>query len=172
MLSLWVTPKRCPLTWAVPTLVAADGLVSQLVMHLLAVGRDETRRELAEALLWDVLDPVAVTPLLTTMPTDERARRVAEGLRVDVTDSRTLAQWGRIVGASARTLSRLFAAETGMSFGSWRTRARLAASLPLLADGASVGTVARRAGYATASVYVAAFHREVGTTPARYFDLR
>lgn len=35
---LVVTPKRCPLTRTVPTLVAADGLVSQLVVHLLAVG--------------------------------------------------------------------------------------------------------------------------------------
>ncbi len=172
MLSLWVTPNRYPLTWAVPTLVAADGLVSRLVVHLLAVGRDETRRELAEALLWDVLDPVPVTPLITTMPTDERARRVAERLRVDVTDSRTLAEWGRTVGASARTLARLFDAETGMSFGRWRTSARLAASLPLLAGGAGVGTVARLVGYAAASAYVAAFHREVGTTPARYFGLR
>lgn len=119
-----------------------------------------------------MLDPVPVTPLVTTMPTDERARRVAEGLRADVADSRTLAQWGQTVGASARTLSRLFDAETGMSFGRWRTRARLAASLPLLAGGASVGTAARLVGYATASAYVAAFHREIGTTPARYFGLR
>jgi len=56
-----------------------------------------------------------------------------------------------------------------MTFGRWRTRARLAASLPLLAGGAGIGTVARQVGYATASAYVSAFHREVGTTPARYF---
>jgi AraC-like DNA-binding protein/quercetin dioxygenase-like cupin family protein len=172
MLSLWVTPQRCPVTWAVPTLVGVHGLAGQLVAHLLALDRDKARRELAEALLWDVLQPVPVMPLITTMPTDKRARRVAEGLRADVTDNRTLAQWGRIVGASARTLSRLFVAETGMSFGRWRTTARLAASLPLLAGGASVSTVARRTGYATASAYVAAFHREVGTAPAHYFGLR
>lgn len=28
MLNRWVTPQRCPLTWVVPTLIAADGLAS------------------------------------------------------------------------------------------------------------------------------------------------
>jgi AraC-like DNA-binding protein len=74
-----------------------------------------------------------------------------------------------VVGASARTLARLFAAETGMGFERWRTTARLAAALPLLAAGTPVGTTARRVGYATPSAFVAAFRREIGTTPADYF---
>jgi len=56
-----------------------------------------------------------------------------------------------------------------MDFGRWRTRARLAASLAALAAGSSVDAAARQVGYATTSAYVAAFRREVGTTPARYF---
>src|ERR671923_127352 len=97
------------------------------------------------------------------------ARGVADALLADVTDDRSLDAWGRAVGASGRTLARLFAAETGMGFERWRTTARLAAALPPLAGGMAVGATARQVGYATPSAFVAAFRREIGTTPAEYF---
>jgi AraC-like DNA-binding protein len=56
-----------------------------------------------------------------------------------------------------------------MTFGTWRTQVRLLASLPLLAAGMPVATVARRVGYATPSAFVAAFRRVTGTTPGTYF---
>ena len=58
-------------------------------------------------------------------------------------------------------------AETGLTFGQWRERLRMQAAMPLLADGLTVETVARRTGYASASSFVAAFHRVVGVTPSR-----
>ena len=90
-------------------------------------------------------------------------------LLADVTDARPLTEWGHEVGASARTLARLFVTETGMGFERWRTHARLAAALPMLAAGDGVSTVAHKVGYATPSAFVAAFRREIGTTPAEYF---
>jgi AraC-like DNA-binding protein len=62
----------------------------------------------------------------------------------------------------------LFVAETGLSFDRWRTATRVSAALPLLADGQPVGQVAHLVGYATASAFLAAFRRTVGTTPGRY----
>ncbi|HLM64848.1 MAG TPA: helix-turn-helix transcriptional regulator [Acidimicrobiales bacterium] len=172
MLSTYVDPGRCPVTWAEPTVVDASGLLGELVRHLSRHGLAAGERARAESLLWDLTAPLPVTTLSTPLPVDERARAVAEGLRADVTDGRSLAAWGRAVGASARTLARLFPAETGMGFERWRTTARLAAALPLLASGAPVGATAHRVGYATPSAFVAAFRREIGTTPAEYFRPR
>ncbi|MFB8278952.1 helix-turn-helix domain-containing protein [Nocardia colli] len=76
---------------------------------------------------------------------------------------------GRQVGASQRTLSRRFRAETGVSFESWRTFERLNAALPLLGAGLPISQVARSVGYRTASAFITAFRREIGTTPAAYF---
>jgi AraC-like DNA-binding protein len=56
-----------------------------------------------------------------------------------------------------------------MTFARWRTHARLAAALRLLAAGESVGNVAYRVGYGAPSAFVAAFRRGLGTTPARAF---
>ena len=169
MLSTYVAPDRCPLAWDQPTVVDASGLVGPLVAHLARPDLPAARRERAEAVLWDVLAPLPVTALSVPLPQDERARRVADGLLADLTDRRSLAAWGRAVGASERTLARLFAAETGMGFERWRTTARLAAALPLLAAGTPVGATAHQVGYATPSAFVAAFRREIGTTPADYF---
>jgi len=169
MVSLYVEPARCPLAWTAPTVVDAGGLLGDLVIHLADDALPDDERERAEAVLWDLMVPLPVSVLSNPMPGDDRARQVAEGLLADVTDDRSLAEWGRAVGASSRTLARLFVAETGIGFGRWRTNARLGTALGMLAAGAGVGAVARRVGYTTPSAFVAAFRREVGTTPAAYF---
>ena len=79
------------------------------------------------------------------------------------------AAWAREVGAGGRTLSRLFAAETGVSFGRWRTRLRVRAALELPATGEPVAVVGRQVGYGTTSAFIAAFRREVGVIPAQSF---
>ena len=57
-----------------------------------------------------------------------------------------------------------------MSFGSWRTRARLMFRLRLLAQGTPVTNVAMEAGYESTSAFIAMFKRQLGTTPGKYFD--
>jgi AraC-like DNA-binding protein len=73
------------------------------------------------------------------------------------------------VGASGRTLARIFTAETGMSFGRWRTNARLRAALFLLAEQTPVAVVARQVGYATPSAFIAAFRQALGVSPGSYY---
>ncbi|MFD7847079.1 helix-turn-helix transcriptional regulator [Nocardia sp. NPDC059764] len=135
-----------------------------------AVDAVAAREDAAGAVVFDLLDPVEVIPIGARTPEEPRTRRVAELLRADPADQRTLAELADAVATSPRTLARGFLAETGITFGQWRTQLRLAASLPLLAaSGLPVARIAARAGYSTASAYVAAFHREVGVSPARYF---
>src|SRR5690606_14051934 len=119
--------------------------------------------------LFDILQPVTETVFEVAMPVDPRALVVARALLRDPSDGRSLEQWGAAAGASGRTLARLFQAETGLVFGAWRTLVRIRVALLLLADGAPVSTVAHRVGYATASAFVAAFHRTTGQTPGAYF---
>ena len=169
MLSLYIDPSRCPLTLSTPTVVRADALLGELASHLSRGELGAAERARAEAVMWDLLTPLPVVTLPLPMPADDRAQRVAEALLGDVADQRALAEWGQTVGSSARTLARMFVAETGMGFAQWRTNARLSAALPLLAAGLGVRAVAHRVGYASTSAFVAAFRREIGTTPAEYF---
>jgi AraC-like DNA-binding protein/quercetin dioxygenase-like cupin family protein len=169
MRSAYVRPSRCPINWTVPTPVSASPLLAELIGYLEDPRLEAGHRANAEAVLVDLLRPVAMTTIQVRMPADDRARQVADGIAADPADGRTLAEWGREVGASERTLARAFLADTGMSFGRWRTLLRVQAALTALARGEPVGNVARRVGYDSDSAFVQAFRRETGVTPAAYF---
>ena len=169
MRTLYIRPRLCPIAWPDFTPVAASPLLAELIGYLESPGLSDSRRAHAEALLVDLLQPVEMTTIDVRMPVEERAMRVAQALLAEPADGRTLAEWGRQVGGSARTLARGFAAGTGLPFGRWRALVRLQAAIAPLAAGEPVGNVARQVGYETPSAFVAAFRRETGVTPAAYF---
>ncbi|WP_439144312.1 helix-turn-helix domain-containing protein, partial [Pseudomonas aeruginosa] len=81
---------------------------------------------------------------------------------------RPAAEWARWAGLSSRSLSRLFGAETGMSFAQWRQLARLHAAVERLAAGQAVGEVAWSLGYESPSSFASAFRTVFGETPSGY----
>jgi AraC-like DNA-binding protein len=170
MRTAYFVADRCPLRLPEPTVVAVPALLRELITHLCLADLSAQARARAEAVVFDLVRPVSVTTLGVPEPTDERLRGIAAALREHPADGRPLAEWGRLVGASARNLARLFVDDTGLTFGQWRTQLRLQASLPLLADGMAVGRAAARVGYATPSAFVAAFRRAVGVAPGAYFN--
>src|SRR6266704_558428 len=127
MRTLYIRPELCPIAWPDFTPVAASPLLAEMIGYLERSDLDAGRRAHAEAMLADLLQPVTMTGFDVRMPADERARQVAEALAADPADGRTLAAWGREVGASARTLARAFTAGTGLPFGRWRVLLRLQA---------------------------------------------
>jgi transcriptional regulator GlxA family with amidase domain len=84
----------------------------------------------------------------------------------------TLAELGRTIGASPRTLSRLFGNELGMTFYEWRTQLRIYHALVLLADGHDITRTAFACGWANPSSFIAAFTAIIGTTPGRHRTTR
>ena len=102
------------------------------------------------------------------IPADRRARPIAFRLLAAPHDQRPLAEWGAVLGASERTLARLFEAQTGMGFRQWRQRLQVAEALAVLLDGQSVKAAAATVGYAGASAFVAAFRALAGSTPLQY----
>jgi AraC-like DNA-binding protein/quercetin dioxygenase-like cupin family protein len=170
MRSLYIRPGLFPVSWSErPTPVGTSPLLAELIGYLGQPDLDAVQRAHAETLLADLLRPVPVTTIGVRLPTSVTARRVAEALRAEPADRRTLRDWGHEVGASERTLARAFTAEAGLPFGRWRTRLRLQAALSMLAAGDPVSRVAGRVGYDTASAFVAAFRRETGQTPGTFF---
>jgi AraC-like DNA-binding protein len=168
MRSLYIRPGLSPVAWAEPTPVGATPLLTELIGYLSRT-LDPQHRTHAEALLTDLLTPMPMTTIQVRLPACQPAQQVAQALRADPSDRRTLQEWGQQVAASSRTLARAFVAETGVPFGRWRTLLRLQAALPMLAAGEPVSRIAVRVGYDTPSAFVAAFRRETGQTPGSYF---
>lgn len=169
MRALWFDPAACPITWEEPTVFEVDELLLGLVRRLTEGLEDEGQHRRSEAVLFDLLQPLPEAVVVDVpLPTDDRARRVAEAIVADPADDRTLDAWGREVGASDRTLLRAFQGGTGLGFHEWRTRARVVAALPLLADGTPVSVVAGLVGFGSSSSLGAAFRRVLGQSPSAY----
>ena len=168
MTTLWLDPARCPVGWDHTTVVAVGLLDTMLVGRLLDPTLSAPARTRTEAVLFDVLEPIQADVLDLAMPTDDRARRVAQGILFDPADDRTLLAWGRAVGASGRTLQRVFKSETGLSFNEWRTRARVADALRLLLTDRPIAAIAGDVGYTTSSAFGAAFRRVTGLPPSAF----
>ena len=151
-------PKRC-------VVVSVSPLLRELVVH--AVAHAPLVRGHLVGLLLEQLDELPTVPLHLPMPADNRARRIAELLLVNPADARSLGQLAS--GASRRTIERLFVSETSLTFGQWRTQARLMHALRLLAAGESVTRVGLEVGYESTSAFVAMFKRALGNTPGRYY---
>jgi AraC-like DNA-binding protein len=118
--------------------------------------------------LADQLKPLPDAPFYLPEPSDDRIAQIDALLHEDPADPRTLRELGAVVGASERTLSRLFRAQTGMTFPQWRAQLRLHHAVRRLANGTPVTTVAHETGYANASAFVEAFRLATGTTPGAY----
>jgi AraC-like DNA-binding protein len=146
-------------------------LLGELIVHIVSVGMLDPRRPDHDRLAGVLMDLVAAAPrmdLLLPLPTDPRARKLADRLRNDPGDKRPLADLAAEAGASLRTLQRCFAGETGLTIELWRQKARLAHSAAALAGGASVTDAALDCGYDSASAYIAAFRRQFGATPGQF----
>ena len=167
---LYFDPARCPITWTAPTPVAVGSFLREVIIRLDDPALTPVARDHTETAMYDVIRPVRLSTIHLPLPTDDRLRAVTDGLLADPGDGRSLADWADDVGASVRTLTRLFAVETGMTFTQWRQQARMRAALGPLANGASVAQVAREIGYRTPSAFVHAFHRTTGLTPGAYFS--
>ena len=106
------------------------------------------------------------------MPADPRLREIARMVLADPSDDRTISEWGQHVGASVRTLTRRFRADTGLSFGEWRRQVRVHEAVELLRQGRTVRDVAHAVGYGNASAFAYAFRRATGHTPTAIVDGR
>lgn len=172
MRTLYLRARSVPALPRDCSVLNVSPLLHQLILHSCTLrslnARVAVHRHLIEILI-DQLRTVQTVPLQLPNLVDPRARRLAEVLIAEPGTRRPLAQLCRTVGASARTMERLFLFETGMTLGKWRQQLRLMGAMRLLGEGAKVTHAALEAGYSTPSAFIVAFRKSLGTTPTDYF---
>ncbi|WP_323039781.1 helix-turn-helix transcriptional regulator [Gemmobacter sp.] len=154
-----------------PALVRVTPFLAELGRRLAGLyngeGDPATYPHLVALVLAEILGGANPLPDLPS-PQDRRLRQICRALQSHPGDRRTLAEWGAVVGASCRTLERLFRQETGMGFAEWRQTCRIGAALPMLQDRVPVQVVAWQVGYDSPSAFAAAFRKVTGTSPSGY----
>jgi AraC-like DNA-binding protein len=129
----------------------------------------DSRDGLIMALLLKELRVLPALPLSLMLPRDARLARLCRRFIERPSLSETIDDWARQRGLSRRSFTRLFRAQTGLSFGAWRQQACLFAALPRLAAGESVTAVAVDLGYDSPAAFTGMFKRALGVAPSRYF---
>ncbi|CAL9349287.1 AraC family transcriptional regulator [Streptomyces sp. enrichment culture] len=151
----------------VPVAVEITDLLRLLLERLEEPDLSPRSREVTEAMVLDVMRP-SPRALLVHLPTSALLRPIVDAVRADPSDQRTLAGWASVLGCSARTITRAFQRETGMSFARWVASVRAQHAVRLLSLGFDVDEVAHAVGYRSASAFGAAFRRTTGLTPGTF----
>jgi AraC-like DNA-binding protein len=171
MRTLYIDPKAAPPALAACTVIEVTSLLRALILRAVEepIEYDEAGAAgLVMALILKELASATTVPLRIPLPSDPRLATLCRALLDHPAKGHTLDAWAERVGASARTLARLFQRETGMGFTQWRQQVRLAEAVGRLAKGNSVARVAESLGYGSASAFTAMFHRTLGATPRQY----
>ena len=169
MRTLYFEPEICRTTPSNCAVVSVSPLLRELIIGSVEGVQAKRRWRHSVPLILEEISSAGAVPLHLPGAGDPRLARVTDALKAEPASQRTLAGWASSIGVSARTLARLFVAQTGMTFRQWQRQARLLEALVRLADRQPVTTVAYDLGYESPSAFIYAFRRALGTTPKRYF---
>jgi AraC-like DNA-binding protein len=154
-------------------------VVSPLLRELIHALEDSQPGERDDALMALTLDEIRQADLQSLgvpMPHpdhgDKRLRTLCAAVLRNPAERPDLKAWVRHIGASERTMARLFREELGTSYQQWRLQAVLAHALPQLARGVPVSVVASDSGYASDSAFSAMFKKAMGKAPRHFMPSR
>ncbi len=154
-----------------PRVVEVTALAQTLIGELVATDMrpmTERRLSLVSELLLDEFPHLPVRPLGLPFPTDRRLAKLCREFLKAPSARTSIDEWANRLGLARRSFTRHFRAETGISFVTWRQQACLLASLPRLAEGEPVTTVALDAGYDNIAAFSTMFRRMLGRSPSTY----
>ena len=173
MRTLYIDPHALTSLPEEACILQVTPLLRELIITAVAAGPVYEPDSPQSRLMSVILDQIGILPVVSLAlptPQDSRLIRITRCLIENPADQRDLDKWATEVGASKRTLNRLFSAQTGMSFSAWRQQRRIHRAIELLAIGESVTSIALELGYENTSAFIAMFKRCLGTTPSHYFD--
>jgi AraC-like DNA-binding protein len=173
MRTVYIEPQASTAFGPVCRVISVSRLLRELILSLAAepveYSRDGRGGHMAALIMSEIANAPSV-PVEIPWPSDRRLIAICEAILENPGSARTIQHWADMVGASARTLIRLFSRETGLSYRQWVQQVHLADALSRLGHGEPIGRIASALGYASASAFTAMFRRALGTPPQRYFE--
>ncbi|MFD2272244.1 AraC family transcriptional regulator [Undibacterium arcticum] len=170
MRALYVDAELAPFQGTDCEVLNVSALLRELIAALAQADPDTPRETKLAALILDELAGAATLPIRVALPTDKRLKALCEMMIAAPGSRFGLDDFARHVGASGRTLARLFERDLGMSFSQWRQQMRLAHAAQLIARGMPMSQVAADLGYASQSAFSAMFKKTFGQSPSVFFD--
>ncbi|ACS86227.1 AraC family transcriptional regulator [Musicola paradisiaca] len=169
LLVVYATPEQCQAITCPLKLMNASCLIIGLCERLAAPNSalPDTRRERLLQLLFEEIADSPSSPLSLPLPDDPRLKKITDALIATPSLRHNLDSWGKHAGATARTLSRLFMRQTGLSFGAWHDRLLLSEAWRQLHAGYNNDALALHLGFSCGDAFGHWFKRIAGLTPGQ-----
>jgi len=169
----YIRPDAMAEPYTSSKVVAITPLLRELLLAAIDVPLPYTPDSRHGHLMQLLLDEIHDVPSLALQlpnPNDPRLKVITDALTQNPDDDTTVETWATRLHITPKTIHRLFAADTGMTFGQWRQQARLLVALERLAQGEKVLNVALELGYSSPSAFASMFKRQFGVPPSGFFE--
>ncbi|MGF1785698.1 helix-turn-helix transcriptional regulator [Photobacterium swingsii] len=120
------------------------------------------------ALFWQELQSAPPEHLSLPIPKDARLVPWWQHLSNQHMPPPPLNIMAKNIGASEKTISRIFSRDTGMPYQQWRQQWRLLAAIEYLAEGKSVSDTASLLDFSSDSAFISFFRQHIGETPSQF----
>jgi AraC-like DNA-binding protein len=157
-------PSKCSILHVTP-------LLRELIVETVRIQELRIQNRLHCALrdlLVSRLASASPMPTYVTLPSEPRARAIADAIVRNPAERQTLAKMCHAAGASVRTIERIFRREVGSDFEFWRRQVRLMKAVELLISGRSVKETSFVLGYRQPTAFVQMFRGVLGATPGAW----
>ena len=151
-------------------ILGVNGLLQALIERM-AFWEWEMNPELQQALVTLFIEELMLAPeetLALVMPTDHRLSDWLLKLQSKGIQAEPLNCMAKTIGASEKTISRIFTKQTGMPYQTWRQQWRLHCAIEKLAERMTVSQVASSLGFSSDSAFISFFKQQLGTTPSQF----
>ncbi|MFG1360990.1 AraC family transcriptional regulator [Xanthobacter pseudotagetidis] len=174
MRTIYVSPEAAQDEGGRCRLIEVGRLLRELMLALMDEPVDYAPGDRGDSIARLIISEIARAPLVPVeipWPGDRRLLRICEAILANPADNRSLDDWADEVGASTRTLIRLFASETGLHFRHWVHQVQISEALCRLARGVPIGEIARELGYSSPSAFANMFRTVMGVSPSHYLGI-
>ncbi|WP_138505396.1 AraC family transcriptional regulator [Nostoc sp. PA-18-2419] len=143
-------------------------LLHCLLTEAVSINSESEKAQLIVRLILHELTAMPDAPTFLPMPVSLIGRRVADIIIADQRNLLNLDEIASRAASSARTVSRLFPMETGLTLKAWRQRARIVRAMEQLGRGDTPATVAQKNGFANTAAFSCAFRQVTAMTPTAF----
>ncbi|WP_036830445.1 AraC family transcriptional regulator, partial [Photobacterium sanctipauli] len=154
------------------TIFTINPLLRELIERMAFWPWDKPKQEQTNtlALFIEEIQSAQQVPMTLPFPQDRRLHKWLAGIIDESVLPPPLKDVASQVGASEKTISRIFNREAGMPYQSWRQQWRLFIAIKLLSEGASVADIASQLAFSSDSAFIAFFRQHTGATPGKYLE--
>ena len=157
-------PKKC-------CVLSINNFLKTLILEASFIANDSNRSKADELLLRLILEKLSLAPNVIfqlPFPKDSRLLTMLSIIQAEPSNRYSLKQWGKLIGASNRTLSRLFKDDTGLNYSEWRQRLNIQIAIGQLMRGEPISNISSYLGYESPSAFTHMFKINTGMTPSFY----